>query len=97
MKRTAVIVNVGRKAVFDQADFYLALKKKKIGGAVLDMFERLPNPITNKFRRLNNVVVLPGVAAISQEVNVRLKEHMYSNILASLQSNELKNIINGVK
>ena len=97
MKQTAVIVNVGRKAVFDQTDFYLALKKRKIGGAVLDMFERLPNPITNKFRRLKNVVVLPGVAAISQEVNVRLKEHMYSNIVALLEGNEIKSVINGVK
>lgn len=62
MKSTAVIVNVGRKAVFNENDFYSALKAKKIGGAVLDMFEKLPNPITNKFRRLNNVVVLPGGA-----------------------------------
>ena len=61
------------------------------------MFEKFPNPITNKFRRLKNVVVLPGVAAISQEVNVRLKEHMYSNILALLEGNEIKSIINGVK
>lgn len=97
MKQTTVIINVGRKAVFNQEDFYNVLRKKKIGGAVLDMFEKLPNPFTNKFRRLNNVVVLPGVAAISQEVNVRLKEHMYSNILASLQGDEIKNVINGVK
>lgn len=97
MKQKAVIVNVGRKAVFDQAEFYLALKKRKIGGAVLDIFEKFPNPITNKFRRLKNVVVLPGVAAISQEVNLRLKEHMCSNILALLEGNEIKSVINGVK
>ena len=97
MKKTAVIVNVGRKAVFDQADLYKALRSKKVGGAVLDIFEALPNPFTNKFRRLNNVVVLPGVAAISQEVNVRLKEYMYSNILAVLQDGEINSVINGVK
>ena len=64
---------------------------------MLDIFEALPNPFTNKFRRLNNVVVLPGVAAISQEVNMRLKEHMYSNILAVLQDGEINSVINGVK
>ncbi len=96
MKNTAVIVNVGRKAVFDNEDFYIALKSGKIGGAVLDMFEKIPNPLTNKFRRLKNVVILPGVAAISKEVNDRLKEHMATNILACLKGQPLINVINGV-
>ena len=97
MKNRAVIINVGRKCVFHQDDFYQALKNKRLGGAVLDMFEKIPNPITNKFRRLKNVVVLPGVAAISQEVNVRLKDFMYKNILATLENGRIVNVINGVK
>lgn len=97
MKKSAVIINVGRKAVFNENDFYVALKSKKIGGAVLDMFEKVPNPLTNKFRRLKNVVVLPGVSAISREVNDRLKDHMYKNIIASLKMEEVSNVINGVK
>lgn len=97
MKKNAVIINVGRKAVFNENDFYAALKSKKIGGAVLDMFEKIPNPITNKFRRLKNVIVLPGVSAISREVNDRLKDHMYKNILASLKGDVVSNVINGVK
>lgn len=94
MKKTAVIVNVGRKAVFNNEDFFRALKSKSIGGAVLDMFEKIPNPITNKFRRLSNVIVLPGVAAISREVNVRLLEHMYGNLKALLSGEDVSNIIN---
>lgn len=97
MKKSAVIINVGRKAVFNENDFYVALKSKKIGGAVLDMFEKVPNPLTNKFRRLKNVIVLPGVSAISREVNDRLKDHMYKNIIASLKMEEITNVINGVK
>lgn len=94
MKDTAVILNVGRKAVFNQQDFYRALKEKRIGGAVLDMFEKIPNPITNPFRRLSNVVVLPGVSAISQEVNERLKLHMYQNLIACLEESPIQNVIN---
>lgn len=97
MKKSAVIINVGRKAVFNENDFYMALKSKRIGGAVLDMFEKVPNPLTNKFRRLKNVIVLPGVSAISREVNDRLKDHMYKNIIASLNGEEITNVINGVK
>lgn len=97
MKKTAIIVNVGRKAVFQETDFYNALKKREIGGAVLDMFEKIPNPITNQFRRLKNVIVFPGVSAISQEVNGRLQTHITNNLLASIQGNEIVNVINGVK
>lgn len=97
MKKTAVIVNVGRKAVFNNEDFYRALKTRTIGGAVLDMFEKLPNPFTNKFRRCRNVIVLPGVSAISKEVSGRLNKHMYENVMCALKGDSVKNIINEVK
>lgn len=97
MNEQAVILNVGRKAVFNQDDLYNALKKRRIGGAVLDMFEKVPNPITNKFRRLNNTIVFPGVSAISIEVNERLRQQMYKNLLASINGQALNNVINGVK
>ena len=96
MKETAVILNVGRKAVFNENDLYVALKTKSIQGAVLDMFEKLPNPVTNKFRRLNNVIVLPGVAAISQEADVRLKKMLGGNILSILTGKELECLINRI-
>lgn len=66
-------------------------------GAVLDMFEKIPNPITNKFRRLKNVVVFPGVSAISQELNERLRVHMSENVCAAIEGREIKSVINGVK
>ena len=78
-------VNVGRKAVFKEDALFAALKTRSIGGAVLDMFERIPNPVTNRFRRLRNVIILPGVAAISQEVNVRLKTYCEANILSAIE------------
>ncbi len=97
MKNTAVFVNVGRRAVINEDDLYDALKTNKIGGAVLDMFEKLPNPFTNRFRRLNNTIVLPGVAAISKEVNERLREHIKNNIELVAQDSQPTNVINGVK
>lgn len=97
MKRTSVLVNVGRKAVFKEDDLFVALKEKTIAGAVLDMFEYIPNPITNRFRRLKNVIVLPGVAAISSEVNIRLYNLMTENIRSALNEEDISTIINGEK
>ena len=97
MNKNAVIVNVGRRAVFNENDFYSALKNKVIGGAVLDMFEKIPNPITNKFRRLSNTVILPGVAAISQELNVRLRDLMTNNVKAAIEGQPLSFVVNSVE
>ena len=97
MKKNAVIVNVGRKAVFDEDALYGALKSKRIGGAVLDMFEKFPNPITNKFRRLKNVIVLPGVSAISAELSERLESHIVRNVSAVLSGNKPSCVVNGGK
>lgn len=94
MKQTSVIVNVGRKAVFNEEDLFVALNTKSIRGAVLDMFERIPNPVTNRFRRLRNVVVLPGVSAISQEVNGRLKRYCEANILSAIEGKKVVGIVN---
>lgn len=94
MKQTSVIVNVGRKAVFKEDDLLAALKEKSIGGAVLDIFEIIPNPITNRFRRLRNVIVLPGVSAISQEVNRRLKMYCETNIVSAIEEKKVAGIVN---
>lgn len=95
MSSNAFVINVGRRAVFNEKDFYFALKCKKINGAVLDIFEKLPNPITNKFRRLSNVIVLPGVAAISKEVNIRLKDHIYKNLISLIDNTTIDCVISG--
>jgi len=71
-----------------------ALKSKSIGGAVLDMFERVPNPVTNRFRRLRNVIVLPGVSAISQEVNGRLRMYCEANIISAIEGKSVVGIVN---
>jgi len=93
-KKDSMLVNVGRLSVFNEKDLYGALKTKKIGTAVFDMFELLPNPLTNKFRRLNNVVVLPSVAAISHESKLRLQGYVCCNINAIFCGNEPKFVVN---
>lgn len=95
MKKTSVIVNVGRRITLNEKELFEALRNKEIAGAVLDMFERVPNPVTNKFRRLRNVIVLPGVSAISQEVNVRLRTHCEENLLAFMEGRKIGYIVNG--
>lgn len=80
MKPDVTIVNVGRKKIINDNDFIAFLKKHKEATAILDMFERIPNPITNPYRRLSNVLVLPGVTAISQEIDEKLSDLITENM-----------------
>lgn len=80
MKKDVTIVNVGRKQLINNKDFISFLKQNKDATAILDMFEKIPNPLTNPYRRLSNVLVLPGVTAISQEINQKLKNLIGENL-----------------
>lgn len=80
MKDDVTLINVGRKAIINDKDFIAFLKTHRDATAILDMFERLPNPLTNPYRRLSNVLVLPGVTAISQEIDSKLHNLIVENV-----------------
>lgn len=93
MKDNVTIVNVGRQKIFNERDFIKFLKSHKDATAILDMFEKFPNPITNPYRRLSNVLVLPGVTAISQEIDIKLQKLCKRNIDALNSNKELINTL----
>jgi phosphoglycerate dehydrogenase-like enzyme len=62
MKPTAVLVNVGRGAVVDEAALVEALEAERIRGAALDVFETEPLPAGHPFWRLPNVLLSPHCA-----------------------------------
>lgn len=80
MKPDVTIVNVGRKKIINDKDFISFLKCHKDATAVLDMFEKIPNPCTNPYRRFRNVLVLPGVTAISKEIDEKLSNLITENM-----------------
>lgn len=93
MKSNVTIVNVARKNVINDADFISFLKANKEVTAILDMFEKIPNPITNPYRRLSNVLVLPGVTAVSQEIMGRLHSLLLTNLNNFKNGVSLENVI----
>lgn len=59
MKQTAVLINVGRGPVVDEAALVRALERRRIRGAALDVFETEPLPAGHAFYRLDNVLLSP--------------------------------------
>ena len=62
MKRTTVLVNVGRGPVVDEGALVEALEQGRIRGAALDVFETEPLPAESKLWRLPNVLLSPHCA-----------------------------------
>jgi phosphoglycerate dehydrogenase-like enzyme len=62
MKRSAVLVNVGRGAVIDEPALVGALKRGELRGAALDVFEDEPLPQEHALFRLSNVLLSPHTA-----------------------------------
>jgi phosphoglycerate dehydrogenase-like enzyme len=62
MKRSAVIVNVARGSIIDEAALTAALKEGRIAGAGLDVAETEPMVPANPLWDMPNVIVTPHVA-----------------------------------
>ncbi len=62
MKTSAVIINVGRGAVIDEAAMVRALSEKQIKGAGLDVVEREPLPADSPLYAMENVLLSPHCA-----------------------------------
>ncbi len=59
MKRTAIVMNVGRGPVIDEAALIRALQSKIIAGAALDVFEVEPLPANSPLWDMENVLISP--------------------------------------
>jgi phosphoglycerate dehydrogenase-like enzyme len=62
MKPDAVVINVGRGPIIDEAAMIRALSEKRIKGAALDVFDCEPLPEGHPFYRLENVLLSPHSA-----------------------------------
>ena len=65
MKTTAILINIGRGNVVSENALIKALEDKRIGGAVLDVFEKEPLPQESPLWTLPNVLITPHISGYS--------------------------------
>jgi phosphoglycerate dehydrogenase-like enzyme len=66
MKRGAILVNISRGPIVEEAALIEALRSGYLAGAGLDVFDREPLPADHPFRSLDNVVVSPHVGYVTE-------------------------------
>ncbi|MFQ5816849.1 MAG: 2-hydroxyacid dehydrogenase [Terriglobia bacterium] len=93
MKPTAILINVARGPVVDEAALAAALAAGKIAGAALDVFEEEPK-VHPGLLRLKNVVLAPHLASAAVETRTRMAVLAAENTLAVLAGRRPPNLVN---
>jgi phosphoglycerate dehydrogenase-like enzyme len=90
---SCIFVNVGRGGVVDEPALIEALRRRRIAGAVLDVFATEPLPDDSPLWTLPNVLVTPHAAALSPRENERIVELFCDNLRRYLDGEPLINLI----
>ncbi|MBX9604220.1 MAG: D-2-hydroxyacid dehydrogenase [Bryobacteraceae bacterium] len=93
MKPAAVLINVGRGSVIDEAALVLALRERRILGAALDVFAQEPLPAGHPLFVLDNVLLSPHTADRTPGWLDRAMQVFTRNLDAWLSGGELTNIV----
>jgi D-3-phosphoglycerate dehydrogenase/(S)-sulfolactate dehydrogenase len=96
MKPDAIIVNVGRGEVINEADLIAALKAKTIAGAALDVRVQEP-PVKGEMEEIPNLILTPHVAGITKESQLRINQILTSNIELVLNSMPATHAVGALK
>jgi phosphoglycerate dehydrogenase-like enzyme len=94
MKPTAVVINVGRGPVIDEAALLRALSASRIKGAGLDVFEHEPLPAGHPLYKLENVLLSPHCADHTADWQDQAMRFFLEQYGTFEKGEPLKNIVN---
>jgi phosphoglycerate dehydrogenase-like enzyme len=95
MKPTAIVVNVGRGPVIDEAALVRALGNARIAGASLDVFEHEPLPEASPLWGMDNVLISPHCTDRTDDPDwLDLSMQAFTDNLRRFQNGEpLQNVV----
>ena len=96
MKPTAILINACRGPVVDEAALTVALRSGQIFGAGLDVAEQEPTPTDNPLLTMDNVVVTPHLASLSEESGIRSTDFAMANVSRLARGEGLESIVHPV-
>lgn len=81
MRRGSILIDTARGGVVEEAALHRALAEKHLAAAAVDVFEREPLG-DSPLRFLDNVILTPHIAGITDEASQRIAGRTLDNILA---------------
>jgi D-3-phosphoglycerate dehydrogenase / 2-oxoglutarate reductase len=86
MKPSALLINISRGKILNEQALYHALKKNKIAGAAIDVFENEGQ--YNPLFELDNIVVTPHIAALTHEAQEKIGLQVVKKIFTYLDKKD---------
>jgi phosphoglycerate dehydrogenase-like enzyme len=93
----AIVINVARGAVLDEAALVESLRSGHLGGAALDVFAEEPLPEDSPLWEMPNVLVSPHSGSTSDRENGRLTNLFCENLRHYLNGEPLLNVLDTEK
>lgn len=93
MKPTAILINVSRGEVIDEAALVEALRKGRIASAGLDVFENEPK-LAPGLVGLANVVLAPHIGSASVETREKMTQMAVKNLVDGLEGRRPLHLVN---
>jgi D-3-phosphoglycerate dehydrogenase / 2-oxoglutarate reductase len=94
LKTTAWLINVGRGPVVQEEALVDALRDKRIAGAMLDVYEHYRLEPGHPLFALDNVILTPHLAAVTQESRARASVAAADEMLRILRGERPRNLVN---
>ena len=95
MKPTALLVNVSRGAIVDEAALIAALGAGQLRGAALDAFVTEPLPADSVLRHMPNVLATAHTAGSSEQSRQRIWDQIVENLARLADGRIPRNIVAG--
>ena len=93
MKRDSYIINVGRASLLVESDLIEALRENVIAGAALDVFDQEPLPPSSPLWAMDNVLITPHTAAVTERLWERHYRLIVDNLRRFLSGQPLLNLV----
>ena len=94
MKKSAILVNIARGAVLDEAALIQALQDGTIHGAGLDVFETEPLPTESPLIKMQNVVLAPHIGSATEETRDAMSRYAAESLIDYLIHGRVRNPVN---
>ena len=93
MKPEACLINVGRGAQVDESALIEALRARHLGGAALDVFEQEPLPADSPLWTVDNLLITPHTAGLTEKLWHRHYELFSANLRLYLAKEPLLYVV----
>lgn len=93
MKPTAHLVNAARGAIVDEAALLDSLRHGRLAGAALDVFAEQPLRKDHPFTPLDNVILTPHSAALTEDAMLRMGLQSVEEVRRALAGEASENVI----